>query len=232
VTQDSGLSTQHSAAAGVIFDLDGVLIDSEALQYKAYSQVLQRFGVSVSVEEYGTYWIAAGRGPEHAVETYGLPVEPDALRALKDPVYHEILRREVTLMPGAIEALARMQPRFPIALATNSNRQDAGFVLEHFDLRRFFTAVVTREDYTLAKPHPDAFLTAAARLGRAARQCVVVEDAYKGIVAASRAGSVPVAVPNRFTRGNDFSLATRVMDSLDDLTVEVVERLLGQPARA
>jgi HAD superfamily hydrolase (TIGR01509 family) len=230
VTQDSALRTQNFGGA-VIFDLDGVLIDSEALQYKAYGQVLARFGVSVSVEEYGVHWIAAGRGPEYAVATYALPVQPDALRALKDPVYHEILRQEVTLMPGAIDALARLQPRFPIALATNSNRQDAGFVLEHFGLRRFFTAVVTREDYTLAKPHPDAFLTAAARLGRPARQCLVIEDAHKGIVAASGAGSVAVAVPNQFTRGNDFSLATQVLRSLDDLTVELVERLIGERSR-
>jgi HAD superfamily hydrolase (TIGR01509 family) len=228
VTQGSGLSAQHSAASAVIFDLDGVLIDSEALQYKAYGQVLARFGVSVSVEEYATHWIAAGRGPEYAVATYGLPVQPDALRALKDPVYHEILRQEVTMMPGAVDVLARLQPRFPIALATNSNRQDTGFVLEHFDLRRFFTAVVSREDYALAKPHPDAFVTAAQRLGQAARACLIVEDAYKGIVAASRAGSVVVAVPNRFTRDNDFSLATRVLRGLDELTVQLVERLLAE----
>src|SRR5262249_48950992 len=153
---------------------------SEALQYKAYSQVLERFGVRVSVEEYGTHWIAAGRGPEDAVETYRLPVEPGRVRGGKDPGYHGILRAEGTLVPGAREALAPLAPRFPIALATNSNRQDTGFVLEHFDLRRFFTAVVTREDYTLAKPNPDAFVAAAQRLGRAPGACVIVEDAHKG----------------------------------------------------
>lgn len=212
---------------GVIFDLDGVIIDSEELQYRAYSEVLGRFGVTVSVEEYGVYWIAEGRGPEYAVKTYGLPMAPNELRALRSPVYHEILRREVTLMPGVIEALTRLQACFPLAIATNSNRQDVSFVTELFNLRRFFAAIVVRDDYELSKPDPDAFLTAAERLHAAPHSCLVVEDAYKGIVAAHRAGAVALAVPNRFTRDNDFSLAAAVISTLDELTVDLVEQLLG-----
>jgi HAD superfamily hydrolase (TIGR01509 family) len=220
--------------AAVIFDLDGVLIDSEALQYKAYSEVLARFGVAVSLEEYAQHWIAGGRGPEYAVRTYALQMHPNELRALKNPVYHDILRREVALMPGARAALTQLQPHFPLALATNSNLQDVSFVMDHFDVRRFFTAIVTREDYRRAKPHPDAFATAAVRLGVAPEACIVVEDAHKGIVAAHRAGAAVVAVPNRFTRNTDFSLAAAVLSSLDDLTVGVVEKVLvdhGTPRR-
>jgi len=211
--------------AAVIFDLDGVLIDSEGLQYKAYSEVLARFGVQVSATEYAAHWIAAGRGPEYAVERFALPVQPEELRALKHPVYHAILRREVRLMAGAVEALARLHPYCALALATNSNRDDVGFVMAHLDLRRFFTAVVTREDYTRAKPEPDAYLAAAARLHAAPQACVVVEDAYRGVLAAARAGATVVAVPNSFTRGNDFSLAAQVLDGLDGLTVELIEQL-------
>ena len=213
--------------AAVIFDLDGVLIDSEALQYKAYSEVLGRFGITVSLEEYAAHWIAAGRGPEYAIRTHGLQMHPDELRALKHPVYHDILRREAALMPGALAALTRLQPHFPLALATNSNRQDVAFVIDHFDLRRFFAAIVAREDYERAKPHPDAFITAAARLGVAPSASLVVEDAYRGVLAARRAGAAVVAVPNRFTRDTDFSLAALVLPSLDALTVDVVSRLVA-----
>ena len=210
----------------VIFDLDGVIIDSEELQYRAYLQVLARFGVTVSVEEYAAHWIAEGRGPEYAVRTYGLPVAPDELRALRRPVYHEILRHEVVLMPGVIDALTRLQPCFALAIATNSNRQDVSFVVERFALERFFAAIVVRDDYELAKPDPDAFVTAATRVGAVPQSCLVVEDAYKGIVAAHRAGAIAVAVPNQFTRDNDFSLAAAVLGGLDELTVDLVERLL------
>ena len=211
----------------IIFDLDGVLLDSEGLQYHAYARVLRDFGVTVTLEEYAQHWIAAGHGPEYAVRTYHLPVDAPRLRTLKHPVYQEILRQRAALMPGALDALARLHARFPLGLATNSIRTDVAFVMDHFGLRRFFASIITREDYVLPKPNPDAFLAAAAGLNTAPHVCLVVEDAHKGIVAARRAGAVPVAVPNAYTRGNDFSLAAAVLSSLEELTVGLVERLLA-----
>jgi len=212
--------------SAIIFDLDGVLLDSEGLQYQAYVRVLRDLGVTITPEEYGQHWIAAGQGPEYAVRRYRLPVDAPGLRALKHPVYHEILRQHAALMPGAREALTRLKVRFPLGVATNSNRADVDYVLDHFGLRRSFASIITREDYVLPKPNPDAFLAAAAGLHTAPHACLVVEDAHKGIVAARRAGAVPVAVPNAYTRGNDFSLAAAVLDSLDELTVALSERLL------
>ena len=213
--------------SAIIFDLDGVLIDSEGLQYQAYVRVLRDLGVTITLEEYAQHWIAAGQGPEYAVRTYRLPVDAPGLRALKNPVYHEILRQRAALMPGALDALARLHARFPLAVATNSNRTDVAFVMDHLGLRRFFASIITREDYVLPKPNPDAFLAAAAELDTAPHLCLVVEDAHKGMVAARRAGAVPVAVPNTYTRDNDFSLAAAVLDSLENLTVTLVEALLA-----
>jgi HAD superfamily hydrolase (TIGR01509 family) len=220
--------TMRAGAAGLIFDLDGLLIDSEGLQYRAYSEVLARFGVTVSPQEYAAKWIATGGGPEYAVRTYELPLSPDELRALKDPVYHELLHREICLMPGALDAVRRLHDGFPLAVATNSNDRDTRFVLERLGLLAFFDAVVTREQYERPKPNPDAFLTAAARLGVPPARCIVVEDTCRGVLAAHRAGALPVAVPNAFTRDNDFSLAARVLAHLDELTANVIEELLAR----
>jgi HAD superfamily hydrolase (TIGR01509 family) len=214
---------------GVIFDFDGVIADSEPLQYAAYSQVLRDFGVSVTREEYGREWIAAGRGPEYAVKRYGLPLTPDEVKRRKDPIYHDLLRAQVTLMPGAREALQRLSPSFRIALATNSIAADTSLVLDRFDLRRYFTALVTRECYREPKPAPDAFLAAAAALDCDPHRCVVIEDASKGIVSAVRAGCASVAVPHSFTENNDFSLADKVVGSLDEITVALVEALAHRP---
>lgn len=214
-------------SAGVIFDLDGVIVDSEPLQHRAYNQVLERFGVRVEAEEYGREWIAAGRGPEYAVRRYALPVTPDELRRLKDPVYHALLHEAATLVTGARAALERLSGALPVALATNSSRIDALFILERFDLRRFFTAVVTREHYREAKPAPDAFRAAASELHLAPNRCVVIEDAYKGVVAAADAGCACIAFPHDYTAGNDFSRAQMVVDSLDAVTVEVIRGLVA-----
>jgi HAD superfamily hydrolase (TIGR01509 family) len=220
------------ASAGVIFDLDGVIVDSEPLQHQAYNRVLERFGVRVDREIYGREWIAAGLGPEYAVRTYGLPITPQELRRLKDPVYHSLLREAATLVSGARSALARLSVAFPVALATNSNQADTGFILDRFDLRRFFTAVVTREQYRAAKPAPDAFCTAAAALDLPPARCAVIEDAHKGVIAATDAGCACIAVPHGYTVDNDFSRAHKIVGSLDEVTVELVDTLLGVGAPA
>lgn len=213
---------------GVIFDLDGVLIDSENLHYKAYLQVLAEFDVRVTREEYGREWIAGGRGAEYAVRQYGLPVSPAELRARKDPIYHRILQDEVRLMPGVRPALERLQSRFALAVATNSNTADVGYVMQRFQLRPYFRAVVTREAYDKAKPEPDAFRTAARILGIAPSRCVVIEDSQRGVLAAHRAGTHCIAVPHEFTADHDFSLADRVVADLGEVTVGLVNEVLGQ----
>jgi len=212
---------------GVIFDLDGVIIDSEALQHRAYNQVLQRFGIQVDAAVYGREWIAAGRGPEYAVRELGLPISATELRRLKDPVYHALMRSEIQLVAGAREALERLRSRFPLAVATNSGATDVAFVLEHFGLAPLFTAVVTREHYVEAKPAPDAFATAAVQLGLAPARCAVIEDATKGMRAAAAAGCACIAFPHDYTADNDTSTAQAVISSLDELTVELVAQVLS-----
>lgn len=217
--------SRQTFSRGVIFDLDGVLIDSEGLYYRAYSEVLRQYGVSVSRAEYEDYWIAQGCGPEYIVAKHNLPVSPDELRQLRSPLYLRLLETEVTLMPHAEETLARLAPHFALTVATNSNREHLDAVLRRFGLERFFPVTVAREDYTGAKPLPDAFLAAAAKLGLPVSRCVVVEDTYKGVLAAANARIACIAVPNEYTRRNDFSRANLVLPGLHALTPEVIRAL-------
>lgn len=213
----------------VVFDLDGVIVDSEPLQYESYAEVLAPLGVRITREEYGREWIGAGGGPEYAVRTHALSVSPAELRARKVEVYRRRLRDEARLMHGVPGVLERLGGCYPLGLATNSSEIDTSIVLDRFDLRRRFAAVVTRELYERAKPAPDAYLTAAARLGCSPRRCVVLEDSWRGVGAAHAAGCVCVAVPNELTTGQDFSLAVRLVQSLDEVTPALVEELLGHP---
>ena len=207
---------------GVIFDLDGVLIDSEGLYYRAYSEVLKPYGVTVSREDYEHYWIAQGNGPEYIVEKHNLPISPDELRQLRSPVYLQLLETEVKLMPYVEEALTRLTPHFALTVATNSNREHLDAVLRRMGISRFFPMTIARQDYRQAKPQPDAFLMAVEKLGLSAAQCVVIEDTYKGVMAANSAGIRCIAVPNEYTLHNDFSRASLVLPSLKELTPEVV----------
>lgn len=211
---------------GVIFDLDGVLIDSEGLYYRAYSEVLKPYGVMVSREEYEEHWIAQGTGPEYIVAKYNLPVAPDELRQLRSPIYLHLLETEVRLMPYVEETLVQLSTRFALTVATNTNREHLDFVLRRMGIDRFFPVTVARQDYRGAKPQPDAFLTAARKLELPPECCVVIEDTYKGVTAAVNAGIRCVAVPNEYTLRNDFRQASLVLASLAELTPAVVCRLL------
>jgi HAD superfamily hydrolase (TIGR01509 family) len=215
-----------SMPRAVIFDLDGVLIDSEELHYRANSAVLADFGVEIDRRTYGLEFIATGQGPEYAARTFDLPIDPAEIRRRKRPIYDRLLREEVALMPGAAAAVARMAAEFSVALATNSPGRDARFVLERFNLGTCFTAVVAREDYKSGKPAPDAYLTAAARTGVAPGRCLAVEDAEKGVRAAHAAGIACVAVPHPLTAENDFRLAAARIGHLDELTANLVRRFI------
>lgn len=222
----------HAFPCGVIFDLDGVLIDSEGLYYRAYSEVLKPYGVVVSREEYEDHWIAQGTGPEYIVAKHNLPIAPDEMRQLRSPIYLRLLETEVTLMPYVKEALTSLYPHCALTVATNSNREHLDAILRKFELDRFFPLTVARQDYQNAKPHPDAFLTAAQKLGLAPTQCVVIEDTYRGVQAAVAAGIQCIAVPNEYTSRNDFSGASVVLPSLRELTPSMVRSLLGEKGGA
>lgn len=214
-------------SCGVIFDLDGVLIDSEGLYYRAYSEVLKPYGVTVSREEYEDHWIAQGNGPEYIVAKHNLPIAPDEMRQLRSPIYLRLLETEVQLMPHVKDTLTRLLPHCALTVATNSYREHLDAILRKFGLDRFFPATIARQDYQKAKPQPDAFLAAARLLGLSPEQCVVIEDTYKGVLAATSAGMACIAVPNDYTRRNDFSRASLILPSLGELTVEIVNSLLS-----
>jgi HAD superfamily hydrolase (TIGR01509 family) len=207
---------------GVIFDLDGVIADTERLQWQAYGRVLGEYGVDVGLEEYRRHWIAGGFGPEYACRTYALPIGPDELRARKAPVYAALLREGVAPCPGALEALRRLRPTHRLGLATNSARAEVSFILERLGVTALLHATIAREDYPRPKPAPDAYLAAAAALGLAPGECAVVEDTERGLRSALAAGTRAVALPSDLTFDNDFAGAACRLAHLDELTAELL----------
>ena len=159
----------------------------------------------------------ADRGLSHDVPT---------LHRRKAELYAKLICTDLRLMPGARECLD--------ALRTAGRRRalaTAGFpnavmpALDHLHLRHEFDVIVTRADVTRMKPAPDVFLLAAARLGVEPRECLVLEDAEKGVRAAHAAGMRCIAVPTEHTRDNDFSLADRVLPSLRDVTIGLIDEM-------
>jgi HAD superfamily hydrolase (TIGR01509 family) len=209
----------------VLFDLDGTLADTEPLQWRAYREVLLRYGVDVGPEEYQRHWIATSGGAEYACRTYGLEVPTAQVKAEKNATYRAIIDAGVPARPGAVEAVTRLHATHRLAVATNSLRDETEVVLGHVGVRDRLDAVVTREDYARAKPAPDAYRTAAERLGCTPAECLVVEDSQRGLAAGLAAGMLVVVVPSDFTRTQDFTGSARRLASLDELTHALLREL-------
>jgi beta-phosphoglucomutase len=206
----------------VLFDLDGLLSDTETLHCRAYQAVLRRHGQELSDEHYAEAWIRLGLGIADFLRTRGLDLDPAGLRKAKAAEYTHLVETCCVAMPGAMALLDRLKGRRGLGLASSAWSDAVYAVLKKLAIAERFSCIVTGAEVERLKPHPDIFLEAARRLGVPPSECVVIEDAEKGIRAGKAAGMKCIAVPNRFTAGNDFSAADLVLGSLDDVTLEMV----------
>jgi HAD superfamily hydrolase (TIGR01509 family) len=212
----------------VFFDQDGVLIDSEAAWDAARRAI---------VAENGGRWkpaatrammgMSAPEWSRYVRDELGVALEPDEISAR---VVERLLtgyERELPLLPGAVEAVKRIAARWPVALASSANREVIDAVLAGSGLAGRFGATVAGEEVANGKPAPDIYLEAARRLGVDPQRGAAVEDSTNGLRAAAAAGMLVVAFPNReFPPQDDaLALAAVALDSLGELTPEMLERL-------
>jgi HAD superfamily hydrolase (TIGR01509 family) len=209
----------------IIFDLDGLLADTERLHCLAYQEALRFHGAPLTDQEYGEHWVRSGRGIAEWVTDRGLTLDPIVLRADKSRAYLNLLLSELRPMEGALALLEKLHGQKNLALASSSYRDAVDGVLAGLGITRYLQVIVTGLDVPRVKPASDIFLAAAEELRVSPAECVVLEDAEKGVIAANLAGMRCIAIPNQHTRHHDFSKATRVCTSLNDITLELLETL-------
>jgi HAD superfamily hydrolase (TIGR01509 family) len=209
----------------VVFDMDGVLLQSEEVWDEVreeyvrgrsgrYDAEIQRAMMGMSSPEWSRYL------HDHA----GVPDEPQEINA---EVVRRMLaryREHLPLIPGAVEAVERLAARYPLGLASSSNRELIDTALVVSGLAPFFSATVSSEEVAHGKPAPDVYLEAARRLGVDPSGCCAVEDSHGGIRSAKSAGMRVVAIPNPTypPDAETLALADVTVRSLDELTVDVV----------
>ena len=205
----------------VVFDLDGVLIESEEVwdavreayvreRGGRYDEEIQRAMMGMSSHEWSRY----------LYETAGIPDEPQEINA---EVVHRMLaayREHLPLIDGAVDAVRRLASRYPLAVASSSNRPLIDTVLEVAGLKEYFKATVSSEEVARGKPAPDVYLEAARRLGVPPERCAAIEDSHSGIRSAKAAGMYVVAIPNTSYPPDAQALAQAdvTIRSLDELT--------------
>jgi HAD superfamily hydrolase (TIGR01509 family) len=210
----------------VVFDLDGVLLDSE--------QVWDDVRESLAHERGGRWHPGAQRdmmgmsSPEwsrYMHEQVGLPEPPEEINAEVVRRMLERYRENLPLLPGALDAVRRLGAKWPLGLASSSNRPLIEAFLDAAGVRELFAVTVSSEEVAAGKPAPDVYLEAARRLGVDPQACVAIEDSHNGIRSAKAAGMRVIAIPNPSFPPGDEALAEAdvVLESLAQLTPEAVD---------
>lgn len=204
---------------GVVFDLDGTLVNSEQLHYEAWLAALPSRGITLDAERYATSF--SGR-PGLDIARHHLGLAEDEAVALMDELrdhFWQLAPGRLALIPGLPELLARLAG-VPKAIATSARKREALRVLEMTGLLANFDAIVTVDDIVNGKPHPEPFLSAAALLGVAPERCLAFEDAPNGLRSARAAGMVCVGVgadPAPLAGLAEVVIATYFDPALDEL---------------
>jgi HAD superfamily hydrolase (TIGR01509 family) len=212
----------------VVFDMDGVLVDSEHVWDEVREQYARETG--------GTYTERATRDmmgmssvewSRYMADTLGVPGTPEEIN-------HAIVERMLErygdappLIPGAVGAVRRLGERWPLAIASSSNPELIEVVLRAAGLEELFRVAVSSQEVERGKPAPDVYLEAARRLDAEPTRCAAVEDSHNGIRSAKAAGMWVVVFPNIHFPPDDEAMAQAdvVIESLDELTVELVSEL-------
>ena len=201
----------------ILFDHDGVLVDTEFWYYKAGERALADIGLILDKDQY-LRDMNQGLGTWAQARAAGIDEQTiSRLREVRNDYYQEYLRTEPIEIEGVVETLAELSKYVRMAIVTTAKRADFEIIHEKRQIRQFMDFVLVREDYKLAKPHPEPYLTGLKRFGATNDETLVVEDSSRGLNSAVAAGIDCVIVSNGFTQGQDFSQASYRIETLIEL---------------
>ncbi len=212
----------------ILWDNDGVLVDTEPIFLRANREILAEIGIRVDDTQFRDINLTRGRSVLELALDHGYCTDDVlAMRARRDARYGELLDAGVDVLSGVPETLTELHGRLPMGIVTSSQRDHFDRIHRQTDLLRYFEFTVANGDYERHKPHPDAYLVGAERIGVPPERCLAVEDTERGVRAAVAAGMRCIVIPRPLSRDGDFSVAHRVLASAREVVAEV-EALVGR----
>jgi len=201
----------------LIFDMDGLMIDSERLYFQAEREIAAKFGKQVKDE---TLWRMMGRKPLESLEIYvreaGIPAAAAEILEMRNGIMLEKMKHDLRPMPGLDHILAAFHGKTKLAVCTGAQKDFLDFVLDKLGIRGRFDVLQSSDGVAVGKPDPEIYLTTCARLEIEPRDGVVLEDSANGVLAGKRAGCYVIAVPSEYTRRQDFFSADFIARDLVD----------------
>jgi len=213
----------------VIWDMDGVIVDTAFYHRQAWQEVFGKKGILFSEEDFRHSF--GQRNDTIIKEVMGTGVSPDELNTIsseKEVIFRESISQNLRPLPGAIELITLIrQDGFLTALASSAPIENIRLLIEGLGIEKCFQSIISARDVSRGKPDPQVFLLAARRLGTEPGSCIVIEDAVAGVSAAKRAGMHCVAVTNTHPRDSLIE-ADLTVSSLTEITVNDLKSLLSQ----
>ena len=208
----------------ILWDNDGVLVDTEHLYLAATREVLLRQGIPLSDEDYHDLFLTRSRGILHFAEVHGWPEATlETIRRERNARYAGLLREQSCVLDGVEHVLAALHGRYAMGIVTSAQREHFDIIHATSGLLRYFDFVLASGDYSEPKPHPAPYLKAMERAGVAPHECLVIEDSERGLASAHAAGLRCAVVPSRLTAGRPFAAAHCVLGNIRELLSVVAE---------
>ena len=201
----------------ILWDNDGVLVDTEQWYFLATQRALAELGVDMPLEAYQQIMIQGRSSWQLALQAGIEPRQVARARKRRDRYYRAYLSNEDVRIEGVFEVLAELSQHYKMAIVTTCKRRDFELIHDNLDLLQFMQFVLTREDYQESKPHPEPYLTALQKFSATPQQALVIEDSERGLHPARAAAINGVVADYHFTRSHDFGAAQYRLQNLVEL---------------
>lgn len=213
----------------VIFDMDGVIVDTEPIHELSFKKHFHSIGLDISQEEYDTFRGLSTRNLyQNLKQKYGLKQEVEELVQQKRNIFNKIFQEDedLDLLPGVrnlIESLYK--DNFQLLLATSSARVTLTKIFDRFGLFPYFKHIVSGEDFPKSKPDPAIFLEAVKLSGQPKENCIVIEDSTNGVIAANRAGIFCIGYKSKASGDQDLSTADQIINDFSNLDSDAIRAI-------
>jgi len=205
-------------AVHIIWDNDGILVDTERLYFQATQEIMRQVGYELTETAYRQHFLKSSLGTWHVLQSQGVPeAQIQRMRAERDSRYETLIQVEKVSIEGAGDVLAELYGKHRMAVATSNRRDYFDLIHDKTGFAKYFEVVVTADDVTATKPDPALYLGALEGLAATASECVAFEDSERGVQSAKGAGIRCYAVPSPLSGDADWSLADGVLSDISEV---------------
>ena len=202
----------------IFWDNDGILVDTEQYYYRATKDVLAGVGADLTLELFAELLLKQAKGAWHLATEQGCSKqEVDELHKQRNLNYLELLKTENIGLPDVEDVLKQLYGKITMCIVTSSLKDTFAVIHERTGFLKYIDFVLASGDYAASKPDPSPYLTALAKSGLKAEECIVIEDSQRGLLAAKAAGLKCWVIPTTLTRDQDFSQADKILTSIKDV---------------